>query len=278
MAGRFDGQVALVTGAARGQGRSHAVRFAEEGADIIAVDACITYEDRGYPGPEPEDLEETACLVEKAGRKAVAHRVDVRDLAALEAAVGDGVRRLGRLDVACVNAGIGTRYSVAHEMPPEEWQTMLDVNLTGAWHTCRASVPHILKGGRGGAVVLTGSVAGVRGLPHLANYTAAKHGVVGLMKVMAIELAPHLIRVNVVLPSQVDTPIIMNPKTFSLFCPDIDNPTKEDFAAASQASNLLPIPWADPTDISNAVLFLASSEARCVTGVALPVDNGLLVK
>jgi (+)-trans-carveol dehydrogenase/(-)-trans-carveol dehydrogenase len=278
MPGRVDGLVAFITGAARGQGRSHAVRLAEEGADIIAIDACSTMPDRGYEFPTGEDLAETARLVEKTGRRIVTRQVDVRDLAGLQSAVDDGVAVLGRLDVISANAGIGTRYDRAHEMSEEEWQLMLDINLTGVWHTCKVGVPHILAGGRGGSIILTGSTASQHGLLNLANYVAAKHGVIGLMKTMANELGPEGVRVNAVLPTQVNTPMLVNPKTIRLFVPGVAEPTIEEFAAASQTTGTLPLPWAEPADISNAVLFLASAESRCITGVALPVDNGALAK
>jgi len=277
VAGRVEGKVAFITGAARGQGRSHAVRLAEEGADIIGIDACVTIPDRGYEGPSEEDLAETARLVEKHGRSAFVRKVDVRDQTALTAAVVDGVAELGRLDIVSANAGIGTKHSKSHEMPEDEWQLMLDINLTGVWHTCKAAVPHIIEGGRGGSVVFTGSTAGLRGHANIGNYVAAKHGLLGLMKTMAIELAAHRIRVNSILPSQVATPMIMNEKVFRLFRPDLEHPTQDDFAVASQATGLLPIPWLDPVDVSNALLFLASDESRCVTGAALPVDNGNLL-
>jgi SDR family mycofactocin-dependent oxidoreductase len=278
MPGRVEGQVAFITGAARGQGRSHALRLAEEGADIIGIDACVTIPERGYQGPTEEDLAESGRLVEKHGRRAVMRKADVRDLAALQAAVAEGVEELGRLDIISANAGIGTKHGKSHEMSEQEWQLMLDINLTGVWHTCKAGVPHILAGGRGGSVVLTGSTASIRGHANIGNYVAAKHGLLGLMKTMAIELGPHQIRVNAILPTQVATPMIMNEKAFRLFRPDLDEPTIDDFAAASQATGILPIPWLEPVDVSNALLFLASNEARCITGAALPVDNGNLLK
>jgi len=155
---------------------------------------------------------------------------------------------------------------------------MVDINLTGVWHTAKAAIPHLIEGGRGGSIVLTSSAAGLMAYPNIAHYVSAKHGVVGLMKTLALELAPHFIRVNSIHPTQVDTPMIQNEATWRLFRPDLDHPARADFEPASQAMNVLPIPWVEPVDISNAVLFLASDEARYITGVPLPVDAGCLIK
>jgi (+)-trans-carveol dehydrogenase len=275
--GRVEGQVALVTGAARGQGRSHAVRLAEEGADIIAVDVCADLDNVPYPLATPADLAETVRQVEALDRRIVARVADVRDLVALTAAVEDGVAELGRLDIVCANAGVN-RPAPMTEMTEDVWLDIIDVDLSGVWRTCRAAIPHVVAGGRGGSFVLTSSAAGLKAYANIAHYTAAKHGVVGLMKTLAQELAPHRIRVNTVNPTQVDTPMIMNSAMYKLFCPDLDDPTREDFAPVSQAMNALPIPWVDSVDVSNAVVFLASDEARFITGVALPIDAGVLIK
>jgi (+)-trans-carveol dehydrogenase len=275
--GRVEGKVALITGAARGQGRSHAVRLAEEGADIIAVDLCADLPNVPYPLATPDDLAETARQVEALDRRIVARRADVRDSAALASAVRDGVAELGRLDIVCANAGVN-QPSPAQDMDSDVWLDIVDIDLSGVWRTCKAAIPHLIAGRDGGSIVLTSSAAGLKGYANIAHYTAAKHGVVGLMKTLAQELAPHRIRVNTVNPTQVDTPMIMNEPMYRLFCPDVDEPTREDFAPASQAMHLLPIPWVDPRDVSNAVLFLASDEARYITGTALPVDAGVLIK
>ena len=275
--GRVEGKVAFITGAARGQGRSHAVRLAEEGADIIAVDRCADLANVPYPLATPDDLAETVRQVEALDRRIVARQADVRDQAALTAAVDDGVAELGRLDIVCANAGVN-QPAPAADMAEDVWLDIVDVDLSGVWRACKAAIPHLIAGGDGGAIVLTSSAAGLKGYANIAHYTAAKHGVVGLMKTLAQELAPHRIRVNTVNPTQVDTPMIMNEPMYRLFCPDVDEPTREDFAPASQAMHLLPIPWVDPRDVSNAVLFLASDEARYITGTALPVDAGVLIK
>jgi SDR family mycofactocin-dependent oxidoreductase len=278
VSGRVEGKVAFITGAARGQGRSHAVRLAQEGADIIAVDICTDVRGLPYAGATEADLAETVKEVEALDRRIVAVPADVRDYGALKSALDDGVAQLGRLDIVSANAGIGSSPHQAAELEDQTWQDMVDVNLTGVWHTAKAAIPHLIEGGRGGSIVLTSSAAGLMAYPNIAHYVSAKHGVVGLMKTLALELAPHFIRVNSIHPTQVDTPMIQNEATWRLFRPDLDHPTRADFEPASQAMNVLPIPWVEPVDISNAVLFLASDEARYITGVPLPVDAGCLIK
>jgi SDR family mycofactocin-dependent oxidoreductase len=277
MAGRVEGKVAFVTGAARGQGRSHALRLAQEGADIIAVDIGKQIDSVPMPMATPDDLNQTVRQVEELDRRIVATQTDVRDYAGLKRALDDGVAQLGRLDIVAANAGIAS-FGPAEELSEEAWQDMIDVNLTGVWHTCKAAIPHLKAGGRGGSIILTSSAAGLKGYANVSHYVSAKHGVVGLMRTLAQELAPHMIRVNSIHPTQVDTPMIMNETAFRLFLPDHEHPTVEDFAPVSQTMNALPIPWVDPVDISNAVLFLASDEARYITGVPLPVDAGALIK
>lgn len=278
MAGRLEGKVAFITGGARGQGRSHAVRLAQEGADIITVDICEDVEHVPYPGPTEEDLAETVRQVEALDRRIVATKADVRDYDALKAAVDDGVAQLGRLDIVSANAGISGQMAPTHELSESAWQTMIDVNLTGVWHTAKAAVPHLKAGGRGGSIILTSSAAGLQAYGNIAHYVAAKHALVGLMRTMALELAPDSIRVNSIHPTQVDTPMIMNAATWKLFDPEGPNPSRESFAPVSQSMNALPIPWVEPVDISNALLFLASDEGRYLTGVALPVDAGATTK
>jgi SDR family mycofactocin-dependent oxidoreductase len=278
MSGRVEGKVAFITGAARGQGRSHAIRLAEEGADIIAVDICEDIEGVPYAGPTAEDLAQTVKEVESFDRRIVATKADVRDYSSLKRALDDGVAALGRLDIVSANAGISVAPAQSQDIAEAVWRNTLDINLTGVWHTTKAATPHLIAGGRGGSVILTSSAAGLMGYPNVAEYVSAKHGVVGLMRTLALELAPHMIRVNSVHPTQVDTPMIMNQATYSLFRPDLEHPSREDFAPASQEMNALPIPWVEPIDVSNLVLFLASDEARYITGVTLPVDAGALIK
>jgi SDR family mycofactocin-dependent oxidoreductase len=280
MAGRVEGKVAFITGAARGQGRSHAVRLAEEGADIIAVDIAEDIDSvrRFYPGATEADLAETVKQVEALDRRIVATKADVRDYGALKQALDDGVAELGHVDIVSANAGIFIFGEEAHLVTEGDWQDVIDINLTGVWHTAKAAVPHLIDQGTGGSIILTSSTAGLKGFQNVAQYTAAKHGVVGLMRTLALELAPHSIRVNSVHPTSVNTTMIQNEATWKLFLPDIQHPTMEQAAEAFTAINALPVPWVEPRDISNAVLFLASDEARYVTGVTLPVDAGFTIK
>lgn len=272
---RMSGKVALVTGAARGQGRSHAVRLAEEGADVIALDACVDLASVPYALATEADLQETAELIRSTGQRAHVAKADVRDLAELSTAIADGVAALGRLDIVSANAGIMSMSSLA-EMDESQWLEMIDVNLNGVWRTCRASIGHVIAGGRGGSIVLTSSVAGLKSYPNAGHYVTAKHGVVGMMKTLAQEHAGDRIRVNCVNPTQVNTDMIHNDLMYSLFCPDRENPTREDFAAASRATGLLPVDWVESSDVTNALMFLVSDEARFITGVALPIDAGAL--
>jgi (+)-trans-carveol dehydrogenase len=278
MAGRVEGKVAFVTGAARGQGRSHAVRLAQEGADIIAIDICKQIDSVRIPLSTPEDLAETADLVKGHNRRIYSAEVDVRDYDALKAAVDAGVEQLGRLDIVVANAGIGNGGATLDKTGERDWTDMIDVNLGGVWKTVKAGVPHILAGGRGGSIILTSSVGGLKAYPHTGHYVAAKHGVVGLMRTFAVELGQHNIRVNSVHPTNVNTPLFMNEGTMKLFRPDLENPGPDDMAVVAQMMHVLPTGWVEPEDISNAVLFLASDEARYITGVTLPIDAGSCLK
>jgi (+)-trans-carveol dehydrogenase len=277
--GRLDGKVAFVTGAGRGQGRSHAIRLAQEGADIVAVDLCAPIPFVGYDMASEEDLAETARAVEALDRRIVARVADVRDLTALQDALDDGLSAFGRLDIVCANAGIATLVRF-DDLTEQIWNDIFAVNVTGVFKTVKAAAPHIKAGGRGGSIVLTASSAAVKGQPNNAHYVAAKHAVVGFMKVMAKELAPFMIRVNAVLPGAVNTPMIHNERTYSFFMPDRDPSTltREEIETAFGGINVLPVPWVEPIDISNAVLYLASDEARFVTGIQLPVDAGYTIK
>ncbi|ORW06635.1 mycofactocin-coupled SDR family oxidoreductase [Mycobacterium kyorinense] len=278
MAGRVEGKVAFITGAARGQGRSHAVRLAQEGADIIAVDICKQIDSVQIPLSTPEDLAETADLVKGLNRRIYTAEVDVRDYDALKAAVDAGVDQFGRLDIIVANAGIGNGGATLDKTSERDWTDMIDVNLSGVWKTVKAGVPHILAGGRGGSIILTSSVGGLKAYPHTGHYVAAKHGVVGLMRTFAVELGQHMIRVNSVHPTNVNTPLFLNEGTMKLFRPDLENPGPDDMKVVAQMMHTLPIGWVEPEDISNAVLFLASDESRYITGVTLPVDAGSCLK
>lgn len=263
--GKLDGKVAFVTGAGRGQGRSHALRLASEGADIIAVDLCADVDTIVYPLATPDDLAETVAEVEKLDRRIVSSITDVRDLDAMKAAVDAGVAELGRLDIVVANAGICSSQTW-DEVTPALWADTIDVNLTGVWHTCAASIPHLLEAG-GGSMVLISSTAGLKGLPFLLPYAAAKHGVVGIMHVLANELASRSIRVNSVHPTGVDTPLLAGMAGMGAMI-DADPSVRGIF------DNSLPVGFVEPGDISAAVLFLASDDARYVTGLAMTVDAG----
>jgi SDR family mycofactocin-dependent oxidoreductase len=266
---RFIDKVVLITGAARGQGRGHAVRFAQEGADVIAIDVCETFPTTGYPGPTVADLHETVALVEKEGRRALSYVLDIRDFAALSEAVADGVAQLGGLDVVIANAGIctGSRFV---DISAEQWDATISVNLTGTFNTLRATVPVLIEQGRGGSIVITSSVAGLRGLPYLADYSASKHALVGLARSVANEVAEHSIRVNTIHPASVPTGMT-TPGLFPL--------VKEDARTLGPIfMNALPATHSEVEDISAAVAWIASDEARHVTGAALPLDMGTLLR
>lgn len=275
MTGRFEGKVVFVTGAARGQGRNHAIRFAKEGADVIAVDVCDSIDTVQYQSATKADLDQTVAAVEALDRRIVASVADIRDLGALTAAVEEGVARLGRLDVVLSNAGIAS-FAPATEMTESTWRVMIDINLTGQFFTAKAAIPQLISQGEGGAIIFTSSSAGLKGMQNLAHYSAAKHGLVGMARSLANELAPHNIRVNTVHPGNVDTDMIQNAATKSLFGdPEL---SREDYAAAATPMSMLPVPWVDVDDVSNAMLYLASEEGRYLTGVALPVDAGTTQK
>jgi SDR family mycofactocin-dependent oxidoreductase len=269
MAGRVAGKVAFITGAARGQGRSHAIRLAEEGADIIAVDICEDYPSVGYGMGTEADLAETVKAVEALDRRIFARKADVRDAAALKAALDEGVAELGKLDIVSANAGICT-VQAWDEVTPAIWQDTLDTNLTGVWNTMVVATPHLIANG-GGSIICTSSTAGIKGLPFLSPYVAAKHGVVGIAKSLANELAKHKIRVNTVHPTGVDTPM-------GTGLGGLEALLGKDQLLGPIFMNTLPVDIVEPVDISNAVLFLASDEARYVTGLEFTVDAGNTIR
>jgi SDR family mycofactocin-dependent oxidoreductase len=272
--GKLEGKVAFITGAARGQGRSHAVRLAAEGADIIAVDICAQIESVPYAMATPDDLAETAKQVEALDRRIFAAQADVRDAAALRQAFEAGTAELGPVDIVLANAGIAPVTSAKGQEEGNAWQDVIDVNLTGVFNTVETAIPSMIERGLGGAIVLTSSTAGLTGIGGPSRgglgYTAAKHGVVGLMRNYAINLAPHRIRVNTVHPTGVRTPMVVN-EAFAAWATD-------DPQAASSLQNALPVDLVEPEDISNAILWLVSDDARYVTGITVPVDAGFTVK
>jgi SDR family mycofactocin-dependent oxidoreductase len=265
MSGLLD-KVVVVTGAARGTGRTHCERFADEGADIIALDIPCA----------GDDLNVTASEVHQRGRRCVTGLADVCDLDSMTAVVANAVAELGRLDVVVANAGVHIAGAPAWELTADVWQQTLDVNLTGVWHTVKACVGHI--GDDGGSIVIISSTNGLRGTANTAHYTASKHAAVGLARTLANELGPRRIRVNTVHPGAVGTAMTLNETTFKRLRPDLDTPSADDVAEVLMARHLLPVPWVDTVDVANAVVFLASDEARYITGTQLVVDAGLTQK
>jgi SDR family mycofactocin-dependent oxidoreductase len=275
--GRVEGKVAFITGGARGQGRSHAVRLAEEGADVVVVDACEEVPTSGYAMATTADLEETADMVEALGRRVVARQADVREQRALDAVVAEALDELGPIEIVSANAGVAS-FAPTWELTDDQWQDVIDIDLTGVWRTVKAVAPSMLEAGRGGSIVLTSSAGGIQGIQNFGHYVAAKHGVIGLMKTLANEVAGHRIRVNAVVPGTVLTPMAINEPAMRLFRPDIEHPTLEDVRDAMQSMHALPVPWLEPVDVSNAIVWLSSDEARYVTGVVLPIDAGWINK
>src|SRR5262245_36749223 len=275
--GRVEGKVAFITGAARGQGRSHAIALAREGANIIATDLCAPVASAPYDMGSREDLDETVRLGEEAGGKIVARVADVRDLEAMISAVDEGVEVFGRLDIILGNAGVCT-YGELSTMDEAKWQEMIDIDLTGVWKTVRAGVEHMIEAGNGGSIVLTSSTAGLRNLNQIGHYVAAKHGVTGLAKALANELAPHNIRVNSLHPSNCRTPMMTNSGVRKMFRPDLEEPTLEDALESYGTIHLLNTPWVEPEDVSAAILYLVSDDGRFVTGTQFAVDAGMLAK
>jgi SDR family mycofactocin-dependent oxidoreductase len=269
---RFTGKVAMVTGAARGQGRSHAIRLAAEGADVILCDLAADIDTVPYALGTEDELRETAALIADLDRRTVVCRCDVRSTADLAAAVRRGLDELGRIDVLVANAGIAGVSTLA-EMSDDAWQNMIDVNLTGVFKTLRAVVPHMVAR-RYGRIVATSSIVGRQGSANIGHYVAAKWGVLGLVKSLAVEVAEHGVTVNAVCPTSVDSPMIQNEAFHRLFLPDADEIVPSEVEAAYTALNPIPVPWLAPDDVSDAVLFLASDEARFITGDALPVALG----
>jgi SDR family mycofactocin-dependent oxidoreductase len=273
--GLLDGKVAFITGAARGQGRSHAVRLAEEGASIIATDGCADIDAVPYPLSDAQDLAEAADLIRQTGAKVLTAKADVRRFGELKAAVAAGLTEFGHIDIVLANAGIATMGLDLTEAQMEAaWDAVIDVNLKGVWNTVRACAPSMVERGEGGAIVLTSSTAGLKGLTSPGafgneSYGAAKHGVVGLMRQFAVEFSNANIRVNTVHPTVVDTMMVNNAAMEKWIA---------TFPETTALTNLLPVVMLQPRDISEAVLFLVSDQAKWITGVTLPVDAGFTVK
>lgn len=273
---RLAGKVALVTGAARGQGRSHALRLAEEGADIIALDVCRQIETVPYPMATSDDLATTVDLVKSRDRRVFAAEVDVRDLAGMQAAVQAAVSELGRLDIVVANAGTLNDTATLWELTEKQFQDQIDVNLTGVWKTIKATVPTLLRQNEGGVFILISSIAGLTVELNVGHYAASKHGVNGLMRTLSGELAPYGIRVNSINPTNVNTLMIDNPRFNRLFTGGNEGATQQDAIGAMTAMHALPVPFLEPIDVSNAVVYLASEDGRYITGTAHVLDAGAL--
>jgi SDR family mycofactocin-dependent oxidoreductase len=281
MAGRLEGKVAFITGAARGQGRSHAIRLAQEGADIIAIDICRQIESNPYPLATPEDLAETERIVKELGRRILARQVDVRERAELRDALDAGLNDLGHLDIVVANAGIDPMSFTV--VDPMYFVDAVDVDLVGVMNTVAVALPHLKEFA---SIVITGSTAGM--MPGAANnpvvgpggagYTWAKHTLIGYTEQIALHLAPRFIRANAVHPTNCNTHLLQNDIIYRLFRPDLENPTREDAEVAFVEFQAMPIPYVEPVDISNLVLFLASDESRYITGQQIRVDAGSLLK
>jgi (+)-trans-carveol dehydrogenase len=275
MTGRLEGKVAFVTGIARGQGRSHAIALAREGADIIGIDRAADVATMAYPLGTEEELAETVRLIEETDRRAVVRKGDVRDRKAVADVLLEGVAELGRLDIVVASAAVSPPARRLWEIPPEQWDDVIGINLTGVFNTLAASVPQLLAQREGGSIIVISSGAALNNVPNLSDYVTAKTGVIGMAKSLANEVAHRQIRVNVIAPGTVDTPMVTaNEAQFKLFRPDLPEPTLEDCVEGFKRMMPMGRPWLDPEDISRAVLFLASEDARWITGVVLPVDQG----
>lgn len=279
--GRLDGKVALITGAARGQGRSHALRLAQEGADIIAVDACSAFAALRYPMPDPGELECTAQSVRDAGRRVITRQIDIRDHRDLRDAVAEDVDRLGGLDIVVANAGV---LGLHGDPPVEAWSDVIDVNLTGSINTIHAALPHL---GQGASIVAIGSLSALiieghstapgADLGHSA-YVLSKRLLAHYIHDLARQMAPQGIRVNVVHPTNCDTPMLQNDTMYRAFRPDLSAPTRDDAERVFNVLQAMPVPYVAARDVSDAVVFLASDESRYITGMQLRVDAGGYLK
>lgn len=269
----LEGQVALVTGGARGQGSAHATTLAREGADVVLCDVAAAIEDVAYPPATPEELAETVRSVEGLGGRCLAVTADVRDYTGMQKLADQAVETFGRLDIVVANAGIASGDSVA-TMTELRWRTMIDVNLTGVFNTFHAVLPHMIDLGNGGHIVATSSVVATTGARNSGHYAAAKAGVVALVKSLAYEVAEHGIVVNAVLPAGVDSHMIQHDELYRVVRPDLDHPTRADaeevFAKGRPRPGLL-----DPQDVANTVLYLVSDQVRCKSGESITLSNGM---
>ncbi|MBI5340949.1 SDR family mycofactocin-dependent oxidoreductase [Mycobacterium sp. BK558] len=275
--GQLDGKVAFITGLARGQGRSHALALAGEGADIIGLDLCGDIASTAYPGSSAADLEETERLIKELGRRAVLSRADVRDFDQVQEAFDRGLEQLGRVDIVIPNAGICAG-GKTWEITTDAWRETIDINLTGAWHAVKAAVPQLISQGDGGSVVFIGSTEALKGAENMSSYAASKHAITGLMTSLARELGHFNIRVNSVNPTCVDTNMIQNPYVWGLFQPDNPHPTRESVEESFTRTHILPVPWMEPLDVSRSILYLVGESGRYITASTLTIDAGFIVK
>jgi (+)-trans-carveol dehydrogenase len=271
--GRVQDKIALISGGARGLGRSHAVRLAAEGADIVLFDSLGSYPWRATPPATSEDLAETVRLVRQSGRRVLARRADVTRRDQVQAVVDEAVTEFGRIDIVVANAGVCSPGGPFWKIPARQWEDTLAVNLGGVWNLCSAVAAPMMSA-RSGSIVVTASGAGLMGTPNVAEYNASKWAVVGLAKTMANELAASGIRVNCICPGTVGTDMVLNDGAYRLFRPDLANPAAQDMVGVLSSLNPMGRPWLEPSDVSNLVLFLASDEARYMTGTVIPVDLG----
>lgn len=270
--GKLDGKVALITGGARGQGRSHALTFAREGASIVVCDIAEQIETVPFSMADQAQLDQTVRMVEELDQRCIGIKADVRDTDQMNGVVDAAIGEFGQIDILIANAGIVAPLDFV-DISDEAWDDMVGTDLTGVFKSIRAVAPHMIAQGSG-RIIATSSMVGRTGVPRLAHYVAAKWGVIGLVKSAALEFGPHNITVNAVCPTNVDTDMIQNPAMYSLFAPDIDNPTRDDVIPGFSSLNALPIPWVEAQDISNGMLYLASDDGRYVTGETLTIAAG----
>jgi SDR family mycofactocin-dependent oxidoreductase len=275
--GQLDGKVAFITGVARGQGRSHALTLAREGASIIGLDLCAKPTTTAYDGATEEDLQETVRLVKEAGADIVAEIADTRYYEQVKAVFDRGIEQFGRVDIVIPNAGICSG-AKTWEIAPQDWREMIDINLNGVFHTVKAAIPTLIGQQQGGSIVFIGSTEALKGAENISSYAASKHGVTGLMTSLARELGQYNIRVNSVNPTCVDTHMINNDFVYGLFRPDLDKPTRDDVVGTFAGTHILPVPWIDPSDVSNAILYLVTESGRYITATTLVIDAGFIVK
>lgn len=270
--GDFDGQVAFVTGGARGQGRNHAIALAQRGADIVVCDRCADFATLTYPMATPDDLAETVKLVEETGRGCLAVQGDVRDAGAVDQVVAGAMERFGRVDILLANAGVAAGLPV-QDTTPQVWEDVVGTNLTGVFNAIHAVAP-VMIAQRSGRIVATSSMMGRSTTTNVVAYSTSKWGVIGMVKASAHDLAPYGVTVNAVAPGNVATDMILNESMYRIVRPDLEHPTAEDAAAAMQLLHVQPIPWMDVQEVTDVILFLLGPAARHITGAVIDISAG----